>query len=141
MTGGPANEGYQLPFYLLQCIGANSRAVIDVGVAQREDLHEALGIMAEVGEQLRRDPMFAPRIPEPLEMVGVERWDESAVILRCRFMVEPVQQWNVRREYPKPLKNAFDAHDIEIPSPHLTLSAGAAKDGTAPTFRLRHETP
>jgi small conductance mechanosensitive channel len=117
----------------------HARAVVDVGVAYREDVDEALEVMAEVGEQLRQDPLFAARILAPLEMVGVERWDDSAVVLRCRFMVAPLEQWAVRREYLKRLKKSFDAHGIEIPYPHLTLYAGVGKDGSAPAFLLRQD--
>jgi moderate conductance mechanosensitive channel len=32
-----------------------------------------------------------------------------------------LQQWSVRREYLKRLKDAFDEHGIEIPFPQMTL--------------------
>jgi small conductance mechanosensitive channel len=66
----------------------------------------------------------------------VDKWDDSAVILRCRFKVQPLEQWNVRREFLRRLKKAFDARGIEIPFPHVTIYAGVAKDGSAPPFRL-----
>ena len=34
----------------------------------------------------------------------------------------PIQQWNVRREYLKRVKKAFDERGIEIPFPQITLS-------------------
>lgn len=112
-------------------------AVIDVGVAYREDTDEVFAVMREVGAQLRADPQFAARILADLELAGVERWADSAVIVRCRFKVAPLAQWDVRREYLRRLKQAFDARGIEIPYPHLTIYAGAARDGTAPAFNLR----
>jgi small conductance mechanosensitive channel len=45
-----------------------------------------------------------------------------------------MQQWNVKREYLRRLKLAFDERGIEIPYPHLTLYAGQDKDGTAPVL-------
>jgi small conductance mechanosensitive channel len=114
----------------------HARAVVDVGVAYREDVDQALAVMHDVGKQLREDPVFGPKILDDVEMVGVDSWADSAVILRCRFMVRPLEQWNVRREYLRRLKNRFDAEGIEIPYPHLTVYAGAAKDGTAPPFHV-----
>ena len=64
---------------------------------------------------------------------------DSAVIVRCRFKVQPLEQWGVRREFLRRLKKAFDARGIEIPFPHMTIYAGAAKDGSAPAFRVRAE--
>lgn len=114
-----------------------SQAVVDVGVAYREDVDEALDLMREVGAQLRADAVFGPRILEELDVAGVERWDDSAVVLRCRFKVAPLQQWGVRREYLRRLKSAFDARGIEIPFPHLTVYAGTDKRGAAPALPLR----
>lgn len=111
-------------------------AVVDVGIAYRESVDEALEVMRQTGEALRADPQWQARILEPVEIVGVENWADSAVILRCRFKVAPIEQWAVRREYLRRLKQAFDAAGIEIPFPHLTLYAGQMKDGGAPPFRV-----
>ncbi len=114
-----------------------AQSVIDVGIAYRENVDDAFAVMREVAAAMRADEAFAPRILADLEIAGVERWDDSAVVLRCRFKVAPLEQWNVRREYLRRLKQAFDARGIEIPYPHLTIYAGEAKDGTAPPFRLK----
>jgi len=113
-----------------------AQAVIDVGVAYREDTDAVVETMREVGRGMRADEAFATRILADLEIAGVERWDDSAVILRCRFKVAPLEQWGIRREFLRRLKKAFDAQGIEIPFPHLTVYAGADKQGQAPQFRI-----
>jgi len=60
-------------------------------------------------------------ILELLEMLGVERFDESAVIIRCRIKTLPIQQWRIGREMNRRIKKAFDAKDIEIPFPNRTI--------------------
>jgi len=112
-------------------------AVIDVGIAYRESVDEAVGVMREVGRGMRSDDSFGPRILEDLEIAGVDQWADSAVIIRCRFKVKPIEQWGVRREFLQRLKAAFDARGIEIPFPHLTVYAGEPKQGAAPAFRLQ----
>ena len=117
-------------------------AVIEVGVAYREDPDEAFAVMREVFEARRSEPLWGERIAGDLEIIGVERWANSAVILRSRIkVVPPIQQWNVRREFLKRLKKAYDARGIEIPYPHLTIYAGQAKDGSAPAFQVLEKTP
>jgi len=116
-------------------------AVIDAGVAYRENVDAALDIMRQVGDAMRADPVFGARILDPIEIVGVENWADSAVILRCRFKVRPLEQWNVRREFLRRLKHAFDERGIEIPFPHLTLYAGQNKDGSAPPHRIARHMP
>lgn len=113
-----------------------SQAAVEIGVAYREDLDEALRVMRAVGEGLRAEPAWEARILEPTEMVGVESFGDSDVRLRVRFKVAAGQQWSVRREYLRRLKAAFDEHGIEIPYPHLTVYAGEGKDGSAAPFRV-----
>lgn len=111
-------------------------AVMDIGVAYREDVDACLDVMREVAAGLRGDAAFAERIVEDFEIAGVERWDDSAVILRGRFRVAPLAQWAVRREYLRRLKHAFDARGIEIPFPHVTLYPGVDKAGSAPALQV-----
>ena len=59
-----------------------AHAVIDVGVAYREDIDQAFAVMREVAAEMRADPTFGPKILDELEIAGVERWADSAVILR-----------------------------------------------------------
>ena len=87
-------------------------AVIDAGVAYREDVDAVLEIMHQVGNTLRTDPVFGARILDSIEIMGVDSWADSAVILRCRLKVRPLEQWNVRREFLRRLKHAFDANRI-----------------------------
>ena len=59
------------------------------------------------------------------------------MVIRCRFKVRPLEQWGVRRAYLYRLKKAFDAADIEIPYPHLTVYAGQDKEGQAAPLPLQ----
>ncbi len=99
----------------------HSQAVVDIGVGYGVDLDQAMAVMHAVAADLRTDADFVPRIVQDLEMAGVERWADSAVIIRARFKVAPLQQWTVRREYLRRLKRAFDVAGIEIPFPQVML--------------------
>ncbi|MFZ2627371.1 MAG: mechanosensitive ion channel family protein [Rugosibacter sp.] len=96
-------------------------AVIDASIAYGEDIDQAISVMRRTGEEIRVDPAFADKFLEPLEIAGVENWADSAVVIRCRFKVAPLAQWDVRREYLRRLKNAFDQDGIEIPYPHMKV--------------------
>lgn len=111
-------------------------AVIDVGVAYREDIDVVYDVMREVASELRADPELSSRIVDDIEIAGVDNWADSAVVIRCRFKVMPLEQWGVRRAYLYRLKKAFDAAGIEIPYPHLTVYAGQDKQGHAAPLPL-----
>lgn len=99
-------------------------AVIDVGVAYKENTDRVYDVMRVVAAELRADGELGERILEDLEINGVDKWESSSVVIRCRFKVKPLEQWGVRREYLRRLKMAFDREGIEIPYPHLTIYAG-----------------
>jgi small conductance mechanosensitive channel len=105
-------------------------AVMDIGVAYRENIEEVFDVMRQVGAAMRADETLAPLIIEDLEIAGVEQWADSAVIIRARFKVQPLEQWTVKRAFLLRLKREFDRLGIEIPFPHLTIYPGRAKDGS-----------
>jgi small conductance mechanosensitive channel len=131
---------HYIPNGLITTVTNKSRgyayAVIDVSIAYRESVDEACEVMREVAEGLRASEAFGPKILEDFEIAGVQDWADSAVILRCRFKTVALEQWGVRREFLRCLKDAFDARGIEIPYPRLTLYAGQDKLGDAPAFRV-----
>jgi small-conductance mechanosensitive channel len=98
-----------------------AQAVIDVSVAYTTDIDTAMSVMREVAAEMRQDPAYAGRILDDLEIAGVDQWADSAVVLRSRFRVKPLEQWAVRREYLRRLKAAFDRREIEIPFPQLKV--------------------
>jgi small-conductance mechanosensitive channel len=103
----------------------HAQAVVDVSVGYGTDLDAAMDVMREVAAQMRSDPAHVERILDDLEVAGVERWGDSAVVIRARFRVAPLEQWTVRRDFLKRLKAAFDRSGIEIPFPQLTLHVRA----------------
>jgi len=98
-----------------------SRYVIDVGVAYKEDVDYVMEVLRQIGEELARDPDYAPDILKPLEVLGVDRFTDSAVVIRVMITTRPLRQWVVGRELRRRIKKRFDELGIEIPFPHLTL--------------------
>jgi small conductance mechanosensitive channel len=105
------------------------RCVIDIGVAYREDVDAVIELLREVDAEIFRDPEFGWDMLEPLEILGVNDFADSAMIIRTRVKTRPGQQWRVMREYRRRIKKAFDAHGIEIPFPHRTVYWGVPKEG------------
>lgn len=101
-----------------------SAMIFDVGVAYKEDTDKVVEVMKKVGENLQQDPEFKNYIINPLEIFGVDKFDESAVIIKARLKTKPIQQWLVGREFNRRLKIAFDKEGIEIPFPHRTIYWG-----------------
>ena len=106
-----------------------SAMVFDIGVAYKEDTDNVAAVMMEVAEELKADEGYRDKILEPMEIMGVDSFGDSAVVIKARIKTKPIQQWGVGREYRRRLKKAFDAKGIEIPYPHMSLNWNA---GSAP---------
>jgi len=113
-----------------------SRYVFDIGVAYREDVDEVIEIIKEVDQEMRNDPNFSEDILEPVEILGLDQFADSAIIIKARNKTKPIKQWGVAREFNRRLKKKFDEKDIEIPFPHLTLYLGKDKQGEAPPMHI-----
>jgi len=116
-----------------------SRAVLDIGVAYREDVDQVMDILREIGEEMLNDPEYGPDILEPLEVLGLQKFDDSAVIVRARVTTKPMKQWAIGREFNRRIKKVFDARGIEIPFPHQTVYMGQPKQGQAPPLEVHIE--
>jgi small conductance mechanosensitive channel len=116
-----------------------SRYVFDIGVAYREDIDEVMNVIKEVDEELRKDPAYKDDILEPIEVLGLDEFADSAIIIKARTTTKPIKQWYVGREFKRRLKIKFDEKDIEIPFPHVTLYMGQDKQGHAPPVRVAME--
>ena len=105
-----------------------SRALLDIGVAYKEDVDEVMAVLEEVGEELSQDEKFKEFIMEPLNILGVEDFGDSEVTIRMFFTTQPLKQWDVAREFRRRVKKAFDEKGIEIPFPHRTIYMGVPEE-------------
>lgn len=97
-----------------------SRALFEIGIAYKEDVDRVMELLVEMGKELRRDLDFRHMILEQPEMLGVDHFGDSAVIIKFYIKTRPLMQWTVKREMLRRIKNKFDALGIEIPFPHRT---------------------
>jgi small-conductance mechanosensitive channel len=101
-----------------------SAIILDIGVAYKEDVDNVMKIMQEVGENMFKDPKYKGIILEDLHIYGLNKFDDSAVVIRARLKTIPGEQWAMGREYRRRLKIVFDEKGIEIPFPHTTVYWG-----------------
>ncbi len=101
-----------------------SAYVFEIGVAYKEDTDRVTEVLKEVCQGLRQDEIFGHLIIEEAEIFGVDKFDDSAVVIKGRIKTKPIRQWMVGREFLRRVKQAFDAQGIEIPFPHRTIYRG-----------------
>jgi small-conductance mechanosensitive channel len=112
------------------------RYVFDIGVAYKEDVDHVIEVVKRVDEEMRSHPDFKADILEPIEILGLDQFADSAVIIKARVKTKPVRQWAIGREYNRLLKKRFDEEGIEIPFPHVTLYVGQGEQGNLPHLNV-----
>ena len=98
--------------------------VANIGVAYREDTDRVTQVLVEVAEKMRQEPEFGAFMLAPLEVVGVDRFADSAVIIVVRIKTLPIHQWRIGREFNRRFKKAFDEKGIQTPFPQRTIYFG-----------------
>ena len=103
-----------------------SAYVFEIGVAYKENTDNVIELMKKVGEELFNDSEFKSYMLQQPEIFGVDKFDDSAVVIKGRIKTKPIKQWFVGREYLRRLKFAFDKNNVEIPFPHTSIYFGEA---------------
>jgi moderate conductance mechanosensitive channel len=60
------------------------------------------------------DPVMGPNLLDPPKSQGVLEMDDSAMIIRCKFMAKPGEQFVIRRELYQRVQKEFEAAGIEF---------------------------
>ncbi|WP_017185869.1 mechanosensitive ion channel family protein [Alkalibacillus haloalkaliphilus] len=92
----------------------NMRALVDMSIGYSENIDEAIRVLQNVCDQFTGDE----RLKEGPDVVGVQSFGSSEVVLRVIAQTEKMEQWGVERDLRKAMKEALDEVGIEIPFPH-----------------------
>jgi small conductance mechanosensitive channel len=95
--------------------------LMDIGVAYKEDTDKVVECVEAVDQDMRESDEFGSLIHGPIEILGVDQFADSAVIIKARTKTNPHAKWTVGREFNRRIKQAFDKQGIEIPFPHRTV--------------------
>ncbi|HIB66460.1 MAG TPA: mechanosensitive ion channel family protein [Phycisphaerales bacterium] len=98
-----------------------SAAVLDVGVSYEEDVDRTMEIIRDVGHTLSQDKDWKDKIIEDVEVLGLDQFADSALVIKVRLKTLPLEQWGVAREFRRRLKKRFDRDEVTIPFPNRTL--------------------
>ena len=99
-----------------------SYALIEIGVAYKEDIRRVIDVITQVGQELRQDEKYKHLITADTEIWGLERFEDSQIVVKFRIRTLPSHQWTISRAYKLALKNKFDELGIEIPFPQRVVT-------------------
>ena len=105
--------------------------VIDLGIEYDEDVDRVMALVREAGESLMTDPAYAASILEPVEVLGVDDFKDSAVSLRFRIKTIPLKQWEIGRELRRRIKMVLDREGVRIPGPKMDVTIARSRPAAA----------
>ena len=110
-----------IPFSSVTTVSNNHRgignAAVRISVAYDTDIGQAIAELEAIGAELRRDPVFAPRILADMEIWGVDSVDGSMVTIAGQMRCVDKGRWGVQREINRRILERFRALGIAIADP------------------------
>src|SRR5215467_2935758 len=95
--------------------------VVTFGIGYDEDPERVSVAMRDAGRSLIDDPEFKPHILAPLEVYGVDTFDQSQIVVKARIKTVPLKQWLVGRELRRRMTKIFAERGIAPPTPRLIV--------------------
>lgn len=87
------------------------------------DIDMVRKIIKKIGIDMMEDPVFGPLMLQPVKSQGVNRMDDSALIIRCKFTAIPGQQYLIRREAFTRIQRVFEEKGIQFAPRRVLVEA------------------
>ena len=92
-----------------------SYATFDIALGYEVNLDKAIKLMQEVSEKLRKSLTYKTKVLSDIEISGVDRFNESSLVIKARIKTQAMEHSNIRREYLRLMKQAFQKAKIKPP--------------------------
>ncbi len=106
--------------------------VLNVTVDYGIDTDRVVDVLKQLGAEMQAEPDYGVSMLGPVEIAGVDAFQDSAVLIKGRIRTRAGQQWAVGREFNRRMKKRFDAEGITIPFPQQVLHINAGNPAAAP---------
>ncbi len=98
-----------------------SRVDLKIYIAYDAELNQAFDVIEQVGLKMSREEVWRKKILEPPEVLGIDELEHTGIMIRVWIKTQPLEQWNVAREYRRRLKPALDQQGISIGIPQQSI--------------------
>ncbi|MBE9554550.1 MAG: mechanosensitive ion channel family protein, partial [Proteobacteria bacterium] len=88
------------------------------------DVAKVKSLVKQIGQEMLADPELGQKILQPLKSQGIQRMEEDAIILRMKFMCKPREQFVLRREAYKRIKQTFAANNVYFAARAVQVKMG-----------------
>ncbi|MEX0308618.1 MAG: mechanosensitive ion channel family protein, partial [Tateyamaria sp.] len=125
---------HTIPFGEIQVLTNYSRdwviMKLPLRVTYDTDVEKVRKLIKKLGVALLDDPVIGDNFIQPLKSQGVIEMQDSAMIIRVKFMTKPGDQWLVRKKVYEEIRALFEREGIKFAHREVTvrLADGKADD-------------
>lgn len=116
---------HTIPFGEIQYLTNYSRdwvmMKLPLRVTYDTDVEKVRKLIKTLGQELLEDPTVGDKFLEPLKSQGVYQMEDSAMIIRVKFMTKPGDQFGVRKVVYAKIRELFAQHGIHFAHKEVTV--------------------
>lgn len=122
---------HTIPFGELQVMTNYSRdwvmMKLPLRVTYDTDVDHVRKLVKKLGQKLLEDPEIGPDFIQPLKSQGVIEMQDSAMIIRVKFMTKPGDQWVIRKRVYEEIRALFEREGIKFAHREVTVRLADGK--------------
>ncbi len=122
---------HTIPFGEIQVMTNYSRdwviMKLPLRVTYDTDVEKVRKLIKNLGVQLLDDPVIGDNFIQPLKSQGVIEMQDSAMIIRVKFMTKPGDQWLVRKRVYEEIRILFEREGITFAHKEVTVRLADGK--------------
>jgi small-conductance mechanosensitive channel len=133
---------HTIPFGEIQVLTNYSRdwviMKLKLRVTYDTDVEHVRKLIKNLGQDLLSDPVIGDNFIQPLKSQGVVEMQDSAMIIRVKFMTKPGDQWLVRKKVYQDIRELFAREGIKFA--HREVTVRLADEPKEPLTEKQKET-
>lgn len=103
---------------------------LEFRVGYDTDVDKVKRIFKQIGREMLEHPVLGKDFLAPFKSQGVKAMEDSAMIVRGKFMAKPGKQFSIRKELYNRVQKAFQENGIEFAHRRVTVDLTPDKDLT-----------
>jgi small-conductance mechanosensitive channel len=116
---------HTIPFGEIQFLTNYSRdwvmMKLPLRVTYDTDVEKVRKLIKKLGQELLSDPVIGDNFLQPLKSQGVIEMQDSAMIIRIKFMTKPGDQWLIRKKVFQEIRDLFEREGIKFAHREVTV--------------------
>ncbi|WP_299828358.1 mechanosensitive ion channel family protein [uncultured Roseobacter sp.] len=122
---------HTIPFGEIQVMTNYSRdwviMKLPLRVTYDTDVEKVRKLIKKLGVELLDDPVIGENFIQPLKSQGVIEMQDSAMIIRVKFMTKPGDQWLVRKKVYEEIRALFEREGVKFAHKEVTVRLADGK--------------